>query len=180
MSDTTIHADWVDGVRGRTLRWMTSEEISVDLANLTARVEAMCKKRGLDLVVPSDRLYSRVMDLVAARIERPQGVLLRPATRSGPRPSGWGEEEAQIWSEWLEAALPHMTWEQEVFDGLDDVEMEWGVDAGRWREELVSLLPYWIVRSRDLLMDIDPRPIGVAMEEETITQYGESTGEVWK
>jgi hypothetical protein len=171
--------DWVDGVRGRTLRWLMTEEIRADLAILTGRVETMCASRGLALAMKSDRLYSRILDLVAARVERPQGILVGRDATQGSKPKGWTSEEEAIWQEWLETTLSPAVWNWEVFAGLDDAEMEWGVDAGRWREELVSLLPYWIVRSRDLFMEIDPRPIGAAMEEESVGSSAES-GEVWR
>jgi hypothetical protein len=159
-----LHANWIDNSRGRTLRWMESEGISQDVAVLTDRVRAMCQRRGLEMALEPNQIYSRIMDLLAARFENPQGVLCVRSAH-GAAGGSWSKEEEQVWIAWLHGQLSPEAWTYEVFDGLDEAEMEWGKETGRWREELMSIVPYWIARSRDLLSAIDPRPIGSIDEE---------------
>lgn len=153
---------WVDGERGRYLRslWAPNpyeEIVALDLMRIVAATEAHLKKYGLCFAIPTDNVFQALVDFLRTRLESPLERVRGPR-RKVTQPTGWKEEDERIWIEWLEQmVLTSVTWNR-ICDGPTRSKGIWEEAAGRWREEWLSYLPYYVERSRDILQEIDPRP----------------------
>jgi hypothetical protein len=157
---TTQYPDWLEGVRGATLRALWSEGVSNDIGAVTDAIRDMCKRRGLELDPTPNQLFSRILDYIAAHMEArdTQEVIYRGSRSTGP--AGWTAEDERIWMEWLTESLSPEAWEKEVLQPVFECDvLWWECRAPRWRMELLVYVRGWVRRSRDLLAEIDPRPI---------------------
>jgi hypothetical protein len=158
---------WIDGTRGRLLRSFyepTEDEeiIAADLSLMTRRLQGVLRKIDdrLSWVLTGDQLFHVLMDHVVTRIRFPGATTLAGPARKAPTPVGWSEEDEQIWQEWLGAeVLSPERLERCVF-GEEPRVWELRLGFGNlWRREVTAYLSYLVHRSREILREIDPRPI---------------------
>ena len=179
-------ASWMDSVHGRNLRSLcadrygdddeTDRSVAEDLSAIVRALRAHVRRVDgrLQWAVSGDQLFHILMDHVAVRLEKPvgSGHLVGPR-RKAPVPAGWTEEDEMLWQEWLGSVVfsPDQL-DLQVMGGKDLV--AWEYATGDWRREMYAYLPYLVCRSREILREIDPRPI---QYEEMLPAVDEETGE---
>lgn len=170
---------WIDSIHGRNLRSLFSDRydeenqtVAEDLSAIVRALRAHVRRvdERLQWAVSGDQLFHILMDHVASRLEKPSGHLLGPR-RKASVPASWTDDDEVLWQEWLESAVfsPDQL-DYQVMGGKDF--LGWEHALGNWRNEVYAYLPYLVCRSRELLREIDPRPIQYedmppAVDEET-------------
>lgn len=157
-------SQWIDGERGRALRSLyeptdDEEMVADDLSVITRRLQGLLRRweDGLSWSLTGDQMFHLLMDHVVARMRSSRGALLGPRRKAGT-PAGWSQEDERVWQEWLgsEVLSPERL-DRLVFGEEPRCwELRLGCD---WRREVSAYLPYLVTRSREILREIDPRPI---------------------
>ena len=170
-------SQWIDGERGRSLRSLyepTDDEeiVAADLSVMTGRLWALLERRkdGLMWSLSGDQLFQLLMDHIVARKNRSRCHLIGPRRKAGTS-AEWSPEDERVWQEWLgsEVLSPERL-ERLVFGAEPRC---WELRLGcNWRREVAAYLPYLVTRSREILREIDPRPIDYEEEMSGVEEDG--------
>lgn len=150
---------------------MDLDNIHRDSVELAQRVQQLITEHlGLSMAVSRGALIAAIRQYAEARQWwGPYNVRV-----DGPRdiyiPEGWSTHDEDVWKWWLYDKVNEDVWDSVVIDPVFGTDIRvWERNGTEWREELMSYLPHWCVRSLAIVSRVDPLP---RPEEETNADGG--------
>jgi hypothetical protein len=136
------------------------DDVRCDAAALAAQIESLVKDRlGMSMTLTrralaaiirryaEDRCWAGPYDV---RIFEPGDLFV---------PDDWSTHDEDVWQWWLNDKVTPEVWSSVVTGPVFGTDIRvWERNGTEWREELLSYLPMWVVRSTAIVSRVDPLP----------------------
>jgi hypothetical protein len=139
------------------------EVVAADTARVAQAISALARENGITLRFRENELYRELTHYVWLRLRGFGPDEIRG--QRGRWPTDWDDTKERIWIDWIRSyAAPATVWPRMVWDvafGRNETAL-WEDACCGWREDVVAMFPYWVVRDPARLYAIDPTPMEIA------------------
>ena len=111
---------------------------------------------GAELEMKPVAIVRQILNYLVQR-SRKSCLQMPHSRRSSSEPADWTDYHEGVWMEWLDKTFDEKQWHTEVLDRVFGSDRRiWEAPIEGWREDITTLLPFWVRRSMAIVEKEEP------------------------